>query len=166
MLVAAVRNIVDTFSRNRDAGTVPLDGPVVAHVFDRMLARAEAIGAVRGRSYLQERIGRFIDVWKQWQAAPDQALGCEKTIGGQAILRGLLHRAGSGAWDDQTGARSMRETGRRRGAYPTGTSGEHADRGRGPVQPIPQALRTAMPVGGTRRAGRQQLTSPGVRVNP
>ena len=110
MLVAAVRNIVDTFSRNRDAGTVPLDGPVVAHVFDRMLARAEAIGAVRGRSYLQERITRFVDVWKQWQAAPDQALGYEKTTGGQAILRGLLHRAGSGAWDDQTVAMSMRET--------------------------------------------------------
>ena len=75
MLVAAVRNVVDAFSRNRDAGTVSLDGPVVAQVFDRMLARAEAIGAVRGRSYLQERIGRFVDVWKQWQAAPDQALG-------------------------------------------------------------------------------------------
>ena len=50
--------------------------------------------------------------------------------------------------------------------YPTGTSGEHADRGRGPVQPIPQALRTARPVGGTRRAGGQQLTSPDVPVNP
>ena len=75
-----------------------------------MLARAEAIGAVRGRSYLQERITRFVDVWKQWQAAPDQALGYEKTTGGQAILRGLLHRAGSGAWDDQTVAMSMRET--------------------------------------------------------
>ena len=110
MLVAAVRNVVDSFSRNRDAGTVSLDGPVVAHVFDRMLARAEAIGAVRGRNYLQERIGRFVDVWKQWQAAPDQALGYEKTTGGQAILRGLLHRAGSGAWDDQTVAMSMRET--------------------------------------------------------
>jgi hypothetical protein len=110
MLVAAVRNVVDTFSRNRDAGTVPLDGPVVTRVFDRMLARAEAVGAVRGRSYLQERIGRFVDVWKQWQGAQDQALGYEKTTGGQAILRGLLHRAGSGAWDDQTVALSMRET--------------------------------------------------------
>lgn len=110
MLVAAVRNVVDVFSRNRDAGTVPLDGPVVTRVFDRMLDRAEAVGAVRGRTYLQERIGRFVDVWKQWQAAPDQALGYEKTTGGQAILRGLLHRAGSGAWDDQTVAMSMRET--------------------------------------------------------
>ena len=49
-------------------------------------------------------------MWKQWQAAPDQALGYEKTTGRQAILRGLLHRAGGGAWDDQTVAMSMRET--------------------------------------------------------
>jgi hypothetical protein len=75
-----------------------------------MLRRAEAIGAVRGRTYLQERIGRFVDLWKKWQAAPDQALGYEKTTGGQMVLRGLLHRAGGGAWDDQTVAMSMRET--------------------------------------------------------
>jgi hypothetical protein len=110
MLVAAIRNVDDAFSRNRDAGTVPLDGPAVARVFERMRRRAEAIGAVRGRSYLDERISRFVDVWKRWQTAPDQALGYEKTKGGQAILRALLHRAGSGGWDDQTVAMSMRET--------------------------------------------------------
>ena len=43
--------------------------------------------------------------------------------------------------------------GRRREAHPAGTSGEHADRGRGPLQPHPQALRTARPAGGTRRSG-------------
>lgn len=109
-VVAALRNVVEEHSHNPDAGTVPLDGPVVKAVLDRLLARAQYIGGHRGRDYLQQRLGRFTDVWKKWQGAEDQALGYEQTKGGTGALRGLLHRAGNGSWGDQTVAMSMRET--------------------------------------------------------
>ncbi|MGI9001693.1 MAG: DISARM system helicase DrmA [Pseudonocardia sp.] len=108
-LVAAIRNADDTYSRNRDAQDVPLDGPVVARVIARMLRRAEVIGLERGRGYLEERIKRFTDVWAQLRTATDQQLGYE-TAKGAVQLRGLLKRAGDGSWDDQTVAMSMRET--------------------------------------------------------
>jgi hypothetical protein len=109
-IVAALRNVVDEYSHNPDARTVPLDGPIAKRVLDRMLARAQYIGGNRGRDYLQHRISRFTDVWKKWQQAQDQALGYETTKGGGVILRGLLQRAGNGSWGDQTVAMSMRET--------------------------------------------------------
>jgi hypothetical protein len=108
-LVAAIRNAEDSYSRNRDAHDVPLDGPVASRVIQRMLRRAEAIGLERGRGYLEERIKRFTDVWQQLRTAQDQRLGYEEAKGA-AQLRGLLRRAGDGKWDDQTVAMSMRET--------------------------------------------------------
>jgi hypothetical protein len=105
-LVAAVRNVDDAHSRNGDAHDVPLSGPLFTRVVERMLRRADAIDGDRGRRYLEERIKRFTDVWQQLRTASDAALGYEETKG----LRGLLHRAGDGKWDDQTVAMSMRET--------------------------------------------------------
>jgi len=105
-LVAAVRNVDEAHSRNGDAHDVPLSGPLFTRVVDRMLRRAEAVDGERGRRYLEERIKRFTDVWQQLRTASDAALGYEETKG----LRGLLHRAGDGKWDDQTVAMSMRET--------------------------------------------------------
>ncbi|MFC7659222.1 helicase-related protein [Pseudonocardia benzenivorans] len=81
-VVAALRNVVEEHSHNPDAGTVPLDGPIVKAVLDRLLARAQYIGGHRGRDYLQQRLARFTDVWKKWQGAEDQALGYEQTKGG------------------------------------------------------------------------------------
>lgn len=107
--VAAVRNAVDTFSRNPDAQDVPLDGPVVARIVERMLRRAETVDGDRGRSYLAERIKRFTDRWLQLRTAADVVLGYEKS-GGARPLIGLLTRAGSGKWGDRTVGMSMRET--------------------------------------------------------
>jgi hypothetical protein len=105
-LVAAVRNADDGHSRNVDAQSVPLDGPVVGRVVDRMLRRAATVYGERGRDYLEDRIKRFRDVWLQVRSDPNTALGYEQTKN----INGLLHRAGSGRWDDRTVAMSMRET--------------------------------------------------------
>ena len=105
-LVAAVRNVDDGHSRNVDAQSVPLDGPVVGRVVDRMLRRAATVYGERGREYLEDRIKRFRDVWLQVRSDQDTALGYEQT----KSLNGLLHRAGTGRWDDRTVAMSLRET--------------------------------------------------------
>ncbi len=108
-LVAAVRNVEDAYSRNRNAHDVPLDGAVFTRVVGRMLRRAETVAGERGRQYLEERIKRFTDVWQQLRTATDALLGYEESKGAQH-LRGLLKRAGDGKWDEQTVAMSMRET--------------------------------------------------------
>lgn len=108
-LVAAVRNSEDAYSRNRDAHDVALDGSLFTGIVERMLRRAAAVDGDRGRSYFAERIKRFTDIWTQERTAKDVQLGYEAAKGTQQ-LRGLLHRAGDGSWDDQTVAMSMRET--------------------------------------------------------
>mgnify|MGYP001171180062 CR=1 FL=1 len=92
---------------------MPLDGPVVTRVIDRLLRRAAVIAGERGRDYLEERIKRFTDVWAQHRGATEAGpLGYDAGAGGkgESKLRGLLRRAGAGKWDDQTVAMSMRET--------------------------------------------------------
>ena len=101
----------DSFSRNPDAGTVSLDGPVVAQVFDRDAGSRRARSArSAAASYLQERIEALRRTCGSSGRPRRPGLGYEKTHGRAGSLRGLLHRAGSGAWDDQTVAMSMRET--------------------------------------------------------
>jgi hypothetical protein len=108
-LVAAIRNTEDSYSRNRDATSVDLDGPVFTRVVGRMLRRADTVYGQRGRDYLEQRIKRFTDIWQQLRTATDVQLGYQDAKGALA-LRGLLVRAGSGKWDDQTVGMSMRET--------------------------------------------------------
>ncbi|MEV7226960.1 DISARM system helicase DrmA [Polymorphospora sp. NPDC051019] len=108
-LVAAVRNAKENFSRNGDAHTVPLDGPEVTRIIDRMLARAEAIGGQRGRDYLAERINRLRDRWAQKRTGQTR-LGYLDSGADQQRLVGLLERAGGQRWDDLTVGQSMRET--------------------------------------------------------
>jgi hypothetical protein len=107
--VAAVRNVAERHSRNADAQDVDLDHPLVQHVIDRMLARAEAVDGDRGRGYFEERIKSFKDHWNQAKTG-NTRLGYKKATTKQQTLFGLLTRAGEGRWTDTTVAQSMRET--------------------------------------------------------
>ncbi|WP_440065597.1 DISARM system helicase DrmA [Streptosporangium sp. OZ121] len=109
MFVAAVRNVEESHSCNRDAEEVPLSGPVVGRIVDRLLTRAEAAGNVRARDYLAERIKVVTDFWEQSRSSAAR-LGYERRNTKQEILRGLLNRAGNGRWDALTVGNSMRET--------------------------------------------------------
>jgi CubicO group peptidase (beta-lactamase class C family) len=87
-MLVAVRNVVDTF-RNCDAGTVSLDGPVVAYVPDCMLVRAEATASVA--QLLQSGSGGS-STWKRGRPRPIRHW-LREDAGRQAILRGPPHRA-------------------------------------------------------------------------
>jgi hypothetical protein len=107
--VAAVRNVVERFSRNTDAYDVPLYGPEVAGVIDRMKTRAETIGGTRGRDYLLERVNVIRDLWEARKTGAVR-LGYEDGTYKQQQLTGLLTMAGSERWTDLTVGMSMRET--------------------------------------------------------
>jgi hypothetical protein len=107
--IAAVRNADDSYSRNVDAHDVPLDGPVVRQVTDRLLARARAVAGERGAGYLEERLNRIKDEWHRARASSVR-IGYERRTQPTQQLRGLLQETGSGAWSDLTVGRSMRET--------------------------------------------------------
>jgi hypothetical protein len=107
--VAAIRNAEDGFSRNTDAHDVPLDGPVVARITARLLARAEAVAGPRGRDYLAARITVITDQWRQRRTGQVRLGYKTSSTGGQQLL-GLLDPAGNGRWGDLTVGMSMRET--------------------------------------------------------
>ncbi|GHF76571.1 hypothetical protein FHX82_002584 [Amycolatopsis bartoniae] len=107
--IAAVRNVVESHSRNRDAQQVDLDGPVVRRIVDRMLARAEVVYGERGREYLAERLARLKDVWKERKQGSVQ-LGYERQTTKQQLLTNLLRAPSEGEWRETTVALSMRET--------------------------------------------------------
>lgn len=108
-LVAAVRHVEESHSRNIDAHDVPLDGEAVNRVVRRFLARAEVIGGELGRDYLEERIKMIKDRWSQRRSG-DARLGYETGTSQRQNLAGLLERAGTGRWDVLTVGMSMRET--------------------------------------------------------
>jgi hypothetical protein len=105
--VAAVRNVEESYSHNADAPGVELDGDVVRRVVERMLARAMVVEGTRGRDYLAERIGTLTDLWNKEKTA-EGPFGYRRDARKQ--MRGLLHPAGNGRWDELTVAHSMRET--------------------------------------------------------
>ncbi|MBX6356444.1 MAG: helicase, partial [Micromonosporaceae bacterium] len=107
--VAAVRNAEEAYSRNVDAHDVPLDGAPVTRIVERFLARAETVAGDRGRTYLEERIKRFKDVWNQAKGGSTR-LGYQDGTFRQQQLVGLLRPATGGRWTDQTVGMSMRET--------------------------------------------------------
>lgn len=107
--VAAVRNIEERFSRNTDAHDVPLGGPEVARVIERMKSRAEDIGGVRGREYLEARVNRVRDLWEARKTGAVR-LGYSQGTHQQQQLDGLLKVAGGDRWTDLTVGMSMRET--------------------------------------------------------
>ncbi|RFU39429.1 helicase [Actinomadura logoneensis] len=109
-LVAAVRQAVEEYSRNRDAYDVDLEGPIVQEVIDRMLVRAEAVAHERGRDYLAERVKRVTDLWETQKNQGSTRLGYQDGTWNKQVIRGLLEPAGNGRWGDLTAGMSMRET--------------------------------------------------------
>ncbi|HLV58077.1 MAG TPA: DISARM system helicase DrmA, partial [Natronosporangium sp.] len=107
--VAAVRHADPAHSRNRDAHDVPLDGPVVREVTDRLLARAGVVGGEHARGYLAERLGRITDRWRQTRTGSARLAYREGTSRTEQLV-GLLKRAGDGSWGDLTVGMSLRET--------------------------------------------------------
>lgn len=107
--IAAVRNAIESHSRNRDAHDVDLDGPLVRRIAERMLSRAETVYGERGRDYLAERLDALTDVWKQYKQRSTQ-LGYEQQATKQRLLAPLLRSPSEGTWSETTVARSMRET--------------------------------------------------------
>ncbi|WP_405393503.1 DISARM system helicase DrmA [Microbispora hainanensis] len=108
--VAAVRNVEEAHSRNRDAEDVDLNGDVVTRFVERFLTRAEVAGSPRGRQALDERLRMLTDLWNAAKQGSAR-LGYERKKGNaKEIVDGLLNRAGNGRWDARTVGNSMRET--------------------------------------------------------
>jgi len=108
--VAAVRNAVEEYSRNRDAFDVDLGGALVQEVIDRLLVRAGAVAQQRGRDYLEERIKVVLDKWSAQQGSGTARLGYKDGTWNKQQLKGLLRPGGSGRWETMTVGMSMRET--------------------------------------------------------
>ncbi|ETK36576.1 DISARM system helicase DrmA [Microbispora sp. ATCC PTA-5024] len=108
--VAAVRNVEEAHSRNRDAEDVDLNGGAVTRFVERFLTRAEVAGSPRGRQALDERLKTLTDLWNAAKQGAAR-LGYERKKGhAKEIVDGLLYRAGNGRWDARTVGNSMRET--------------------------------------------------------
>ncbi|XVQ89181.1 DISARM system helicase DrmA [Microbispora siamensis] len=108
--IAAVRNVEEAHSRNRDAEDVELNGDVVTRIAGRIVARAEVVGGPRARQAMDERLKMLTDLWNAAKSGPAR-LGYERKKGhAKEIVDGLLHRAGNGPWDPLTVGNSMRET--------------------------------------------------------
>jgi hypothetical protein len=106
--VAAVRNVIERYSRDADAQDVDLDGEVVKQVTARLLSRAERASDHRGKEYFAERVCALRDSWTVSQSGSTR-LGYRKRSGKEP-LNGLLVEAGSGSWTQLTVPMSMRET--------------------------------------------------------
>ncbi|MBB4931105.1 hypothetical protein F4561_001925 [Lipingzhangella halophila] len=107
--IAAVRNMIEEYSRNGDAHDVDLDGPTVERVAERMLDRAEHVAGPRGREYLGERLNTLKDAWDNHRQGSTR-LGYRRENTKKQRLVQLLHRPGEGRWDETTVGMSMRET--------------------------------------------------------
>ncbi len=107
--IAALRHAAYDASRNTDAHTVDLHGPVADQVDARILERAERVGGPLARQYLSERIEVLKDRWK---AARLQGgtLGYRPVKSKETSVHGLLRRADGSRWDELTAPMSMRET--------------------------------------------------------
>jgi hypothetical protein len=109
--VAALRHAAYETSRNLDAHTVDLDGPLAQDVERRLLERAERAGrGDRSREYLSERLDRLKDEWRRRREESSSALGYRKEKHKTTVVQGLLRRADGSRWTDLTVGMSMRET--------------------------------------------------------
>ena len=102
--VAAVRNVVDAYSRNRDAGDRDAGRPGRrAGRSTALLARAEAIGAVRGRELPAGADRRGSSTCgSSGRPRPTRHSATRRRPAGRRSCAACCSRAGSGAWDDQT----------------------------------------------------------------
>ncbi|PVD05780.1 DISARM system helicase DrmA [Streptomyces sp. CS207] len=107
--VAALRQAALDTSRNTDAHTVDLHGPLAAHVDARLLDRAERVGGAIARQYLSERIDVLKDRWED-ERLKGGRLGYRAEKQKDTVVHGLLRRADGSRWDELTAPMSMRET--------------------------------------------------------
>ncbi|MFJ6783512.1 DISARM system helicase DrmA [Streptomyces yangpuensis] len=107
--IAALRQAAYEHSRNTDAHSVDLDGPLAAQVEELLLERADRVGGDRARRYLSERITVLKDAWAE-QREGGGILGYRKEKKKNTLVKGLLHRADGARWDELTVPMSMRET--------------------------------------------------------
>ncbi|MGW1401194.1 DISARM system helicase DrmA [Streptomyces sp. NPDC002405] len=108
--VAALRHAAYDASRNLDAHTVDLDGPIAQDVERRFLERAERVGNDRARQYLSERLERLKDEWRRKRDESSSSLGYRKEKHKTTTVDGLLKRADGTRWTELTVGMSMRET--------------------------------------------------------
>ncbi|MGW3314377.1 DISARM system helicase DrmA [Streptomyces fungicidicus] len=107
--VAALRQAELDTSRNTDAHTVDLNGPLALRVEDRLLDRAERVGGATARQYLRERIDVLKDRWAD-ERLKGGRLGYRAEKQKDTVVHALLHRADGSRWDELTVPMSMRET--------------------------------------------------------
>ncbi|WP_375431198.1 DISARM system helicase DrmA [uncultured Friedmanniella sp.] len=109
-LIAAVRNATEEWSTDVAAQTVPLGSAAVAALRTRMLDRARRAAGEQAEDYLAAALDRVLSRWGNEQALPAAPTGYTKVRRQLVDYRPLMKRAGEGAWNDLTVARSMRET--------------------------------------------------------
>ncbi|MFJ2059890.1 DISARM system helicase DrmA [Streptomyces sp. NPDC087908] len=107
--IAALRQATHEHSRNTDAQSIDLDGPIAAEVEARLLDRADRVGGATAQRYLAERIRALKDSWAE-QRERGGVLGYRREKKKTSLVTGLLHRADGSRWDELTVPMSMRET--------------------------------------------------------
>jgi hypothetical protein len=111
--VAAIRNLDERYSCNRDAYDVPLDGELVRGVRERMRQRASLASAgasFDGGAYLDEKAKTLLDEWERRRDLPGFRLGYQAAKTGTENITGLLDPPDQGGWTLLTAGMSMRET--------------------------------------------------------
>jgi hypothetical protein len=111
--VAAVRNIDERYSCNRDAHDLPLDGDLVRGVRERMRRRASLASAgasFDGGAYLEEKTQALLDEWARRRHVDGYRLGYRTAKTETENIIGLLDPPEHGEWTVLTAGTSMRET--------------------------------------------------------
>lgn len=110
--IAAVRNLDERYSRNRDAHDLPLEGDIVTRVRHRMRERAsKASGpAFDGAAYVDEKAQALLDEWHRRRNTSGFRLGYQAAKTPTENIAGLLEGPEQGEWAAVTVGMSMRET--------------------------------------------------------
>ena len=110
--IAAVRNLDERYSRNRDAHDLPLDGEIVTRVRLRLRQRASQLSgsAFDGGVYLDEKAKALLDEWARRRDAGGFRLGFQPQKTQTENIVGLLDKPEHGQWTSLTVGMSMRET--------------------------------------------------------
>jgi hypothetical protein len=110
--IAAVRNLDERYSRNRDAHDVSLDGDIVTRVRDRMRWRASRASgsAFDGAAYVDEKAQALLDEWHRRRDTSGFRLGYQAEKTPTENIAGLLESPDQGEWAAVTVGMSMRET--------------------------------------------------------
>jgi hypothetical protein len=103
--VAAVRQLKEEYSGNRDAQDVPLGGELVQLVIERLVARERLVA---GTDHVEQKAKELLELWSG-RRGQDFRLGYKAARSPKENITGLLQRP-SGEWTPLTVGESMRET--------------------------------------------------------